>query len=139
MFQNHFDSNPPRAARAYAYEIIAQHDATLAGWDSKYTYLELRPSQADPTITTLFTNPQHPGYPSGHPCASGAAAAIMSFLFPADSQPFSQMATDSGMSTFAAGIHTQFDVSQGLALGNQRRAKSGLARANRRSELATLR
>ena len=115
MFQNHLDSNPPRAARAYAYETIAQHDATLACWDSKYTYLELRPSQADPTITTLFGNPQHPGYPSGHAC--GASAAIMSFLFPADSQPFSQMATDAGMSTFDAGIHTQFDVSQGLALG----------------------
>ena len=117
MFQNHLDLNPPRAARAYAYETIAQHDATLACWDSKYTYLELRPSQADPTITTLFANPQHPGYPSGHACASGAAAAIMSFLFPADSQPFSQMATDAGMSTFDAGIHTQFDVSQGLSLG----------------------
>lgn len=117
MFQNHLDSNPPRAARAYAYETIAQHDATLACWDSKYTYLELRPSQADPTITTLFANPQHPGYPSGHACASGASAAIMSFLFPADSQPFSQMASDAGTSTFDAGIHTQVDVSQGLLLG----------------------
>jgi membrane-associated phospholipid phosphatase len=117
IFQNHLDANPPRAARAYAYETIAQHDATLACWDSKYTYLELRPSQADPAITTLFGNPQHPGYPSGHACASGASAAIMSFLFPADAQPFSQMASDAGTSTFDAGIHTQFDVSQGLALG----------------------
>ena len=117
MFQNHLDSNPPRAARAYAYETIAQHDATLACWDSKYTYLELRPSQADPAITTLFANPQHPGYPSGHACASGASAAIMSFLFPADLQPFSQMASDAGISTFDAGIHTQFDVSHGLSLG----------------------
>jgi membrane-associated phospholipid phosphatase len=119
MFENHLDSNPPRAARAYAYETIAQHDATLACWDSKYIYLELRPSQADPTITTLFANPQHPGYPSGHACASGASATIMSFLFPADSQPLSQMATDAGISTFDAGIHTQFDVSQGLALGTR--------------------
>ena len=118
IFQNHLDSNPPRAARAYAYETIAQHDATLACWDSKYVYLELRPSQADPTITTVFGNPQHPGYPSGHACASGASAAIMSFLFPGESQAFSQMANDAGTSTFDAGIHTQFDVSQGLDLGN---------------------
>jgi len=117
IFQNHLDSNPPRAARAYAYETIAQHDATLACWDSKYTYLELRPSQADATITTLFGNPQHPGYPSGHACASGASAAILSFFFPADSQVFSQMAQDAGTSTFDAGIHTQLDVSQGLSLG----------------------
>ena len=117
IFQNHLDLNPPRAARAYAYETIAQHDATLACWDTKYTYLELRPSQADPTITTLFANPQHPGYPSGHACASSASAAILSFLFPADSQLFTQMANDAGTSTFDAGIHTPLDVSQGLSLG----------------------
>lgn len=51
IFQNHLDLNAPRAARAYAYETIAQHDATLACWDTKYTYLELRPSQADSTIS----------------------------------------------------------------------------------------
>ena len=39
-----------------------QHDATLACWDSKYTFLELRPSQADSTITPLFANPQHPAF-----------------------------------------------------------------------------
>jgi membrane-associated phospholipid phosphatase len=119
MFQNHLDLNPPRAARAYAYETIAQHDATLACWDSKYTYLELRPSQADPTIATLFANPQHPGYPSGHACASGASAAVMSYLYPADAQALQTMAADAGNSTFDALIHTQLDVSTGLTLGGQ--------------------
>ena len=119
IFQNHLDLNAPRAARAYAYGTIAQHDATLACWDTKYTYLELRPSQADPTITTLFANPQHPGYPSGHACASGASAAIMSALFPNDAEFFASMANDAGTSTFDAGIHTQLDVSAGLMLGTQ--------------------
>ena len=119
IFQNHLDVNAPRAARAYAYETIAQHDATLACWDTKYTYLELRPSQADPTITPVFAIPQHPGYPSGHACASGASAAIMSVLFPNDAQLFSSMASDAGTSTFDALIHTQLDVSQGLILGGQ--------------------
>ena len=119
IFQNHLDLNAPRAARAYAYETIAQHDATLACWDTKYTYLELRPSQADPTIQPVFAIPQHPGYPSGHACASDASAAIMSILFPNDAQLFTSMANDAGTSTFDALIHTQFDVSQGLALGTQ--------------------
>jgi membrane-associated phospholipid phosphatase len=119
IFQNHLDQNPPRAARAYANETIAQHDATLACWDAKYTYLELRPSQADPTITPLFAIPQHPGFPSGHACASGASAAIMSLLFPNDAALFTSMANDAGTSTFDALIHTQLDVSQGLALGTQ--------------------
>jgi membrane-associated phospholipid phosphatase len=119
VFQNHLDLNAPRAARAYAYQTIAQHDATLACWDSKYTYLELRPSQADSTITPVFAIPQHPGYPSGHACASGASAAVMSVLFPNDATLFTSMANDAGNSTFDALIHTQFDVSQGLMLGTQ--------------------
>jgi membrane-associated phospholipid phosphatase len=117
IFQNHLELNPPRAARAYAYQAIAQHDAILACWDSKYTYLEPRPSQADATITPVFANPQHPGYPSGHACASGASAAVMTYLFPVDSHLLLQMASDAGISTFDAGVHTQLDVSDGLSLG----------------------
>jgi membrane-associated phospholipid phosphatase len=119
IFQNHLDLNAPRPARAYAYQAIAQHDATLACWDSKYTYLELRPSQADPTITPVFANPQHPGFPSGHACASGASAVVMSALFPDDAHSFATTANAAGTSTFDAGIHTQLDVSQGLLLGAQ--------------------
>ncbi len=119
VFQNHLDLNPPRAARAYAYQTIAQHDATLACWDTKYTYLELRPSQADPTIQPVFAIPQHPGYPSGHACSGGASAAIMSALFPNDAALFTSMGNDAGNSTFDALIHTQLDVSQGLTLGTQ--------------------
>jgi membrane-associated phospholipid phosphatase len=119
IFESHLDVNAPRAARAYALETIAQHDATLACWDSKYAFLELRPSLADTSITTLFANPQHPGYPSGHACASGASAAVMSYLFPADAQTFAAMSTDAGTSTFDAGIHTQLDVTTGSTLGVQ--------------------
>src|SRR5579863_1405053 len=105
--------------RVYALETIAQHDATIACWDAKYTYLELRPSQADPTITPVFAIPQHPGYPSGHACASGASAAVMSQLFPDDTNLFATTANAAGTSTFDAEIHTQLDVSQGLMLGGQ--------------------
>jgi membrane-associated phospholipid phosphatase len=119
IFENHLDGNAPRAARAYALETIAQHDATIACWDTKYAYLELRPSMADSTIVTLFANPQHPGFPSGHACASGSSAAVMQYLFPSDAQAFAAMAADAGISTFDAAIHNTFDVSQGLALGGK--------------------
>jgi membrane-associated phospholipid phosphatase len=119
IFQNHLDTNAPRSARAYALETIAQHDATLACWDTKYTYLELRPPQADPTIIPAFAIPQHPGYPSGHACASGASAAVMSYLFPNDVQALNNMANDAGNSTIDALIHTQLDVSTGLMLGGR--------------------
>jgi membrane-associated phospholipid phosphatase len=119
IFQNHLDGNAPRAARVYTLEAVAQHDATIACWDTKFTYLELRPSLADPTIVPAFALPQHPGFPSGHACASGAASAVLSYLFPSDAQSFTAMAQDAGNSTFYALIHTMFDVAQGLALGGQ--------------------
>jgi membrane-associated phospholipid phosphatase len=74
---------------------------------------------ADPTITPVFALPQHPGFPSGHACASGATAAVMSYLFPADAASFAAMSLDAGNSTFYAAIHTMFDVAQGFALGQQ--------------------
>jgi membrane-associated phospholipid phosphatase len=119
IFQNHLDNNPPRAARVYALEAIAQHDATIACWDTKFAFLEMRPPMADPTITPVFGLPQHPGFPSGHACASGATAAVMSYLFPSDAQSFAAMSLDAGTSTFDAAIHTMFDVTQGFTLGQQ--------------------
>jgi hypothetical protein len=43
----------------------------------------------------------------------------MSYLFSSDAQTFTAMANDAGTSTFDAEIHTQLDVSTGLALGTQ--------------------
>lgn len=123
IFEWHLDTNPPRAARVYALATIAQYDATLACWDAKYVYLEPRPSMADPTITTLFANPPQPGYPSGHACASGGPAAVLDYLFPNDADALDAQAIDAGMSTFYAGIHTMFDVQQGLILGRAVGAK----------------
>jgi membrane-associated phospholipid phosphatase len=119
IFQHHLDGNAPRAARVYALEAVAQHDATIACWDTKYTYLELRPPMADPTIIPLFALPQHPSFPSGHACASGAASAILSYLFPSDTAALAAMAQDAGNSTFYALIHSMFDVAQGLLQGRQ--------------------
>jgi hypothetical protein len=120
------DVDPPRAARVYALETIAQHDATIACWDTKYTYLLPRPPQVDSTITPLFALPAHPSFPSGHACASGGSATVLGFLFPSEvtnlnplDHDFEHMAqaTDAGMSTFYAAIHYQDDVNKGLALG----------------------
>ena len=127
LFQNHLDSNAPRAARVYALEAVAQHDATIACWDTKFAYLEMRPPMADSTIVPVFSLPQHPGFPSGHACASGASSAVLSYLFPNDAASFAAMSLDAGNSTFYAAIHTMFDVAQGFVLGGQ----TGLQVVNR--------
>jgi hypothetical protein len=67
-------------ARLFAQLYVAQADATIAGWDSKYHYGFWRPitairagdtdgnpnTDADPTWTPLGTTPNHPEYLSAH-------------------------------------------------------------------------
>jgi hypothetical protein len=117
VFENHLDGNAPRAARAYALQFTAIHDATIGCWDTKFTYLLPRPPQVDPTIVPVFPFPQHPSYPGGHSCASGAAATVESYLFPNDATAINAMATDAGLSTFYAAIHAMEDLQGGATLG----------------------
>jgi len=117
LFEYRLDTDAPRAARAYALLMTAQHDAILACWDTKYTYWAPRPVQVDPAIVTLFPTPNHPSFPSGHACAGGGMAAAMGYLFPDEQQSFVNMASDAGLSTFYAGVHFPLDVDAGLNLG----------------------
>jgi hypothetical protein len=73
-------------ARLFAQIYVAQADATIAGWDSKYHYGFWRPitairagdtdgnpnTDADPTWTPLATTPNHPEYLSAHAFVDGA-------------------------------------------------------------------
>ena len=73
-------------ARLFAQAYVAQADATIAGWDSKYHYGFWRPitairagdtdgnpnTEADPTWTPLSTTPNHPEYLSAHAFVDGA-------------------------------------------------------------------
>jgi len=117
IFERRIDRNPPLAASIYALALVAQHDATIACWDTKYAYLEPRPIQVDSSIQTAFATPPHPSFPSGHACASGAAAGALAAVFPDAAAQFSSRAEEAGLSTFYAGIHYENDVDQGLTLG----------------------
>ena len=69
-------------------------DAAIGCWEAKYNYTFWRPVTAIPladtdgnpdTVAGPFTSylitPNHPEYPSGHSCLSGAAAAVLSNSF----------------------------------------------------------
>jgi hypothetical protein len=53
------------------------YDATVAAWNAKYTYNRPRPSELDPSLTTMVPNPRSPSYPSEH--VAVAAAAVSSW------------------------------------------------------------
>jgi PAP2 superfamily protein len=65
----------------------------------------------------LFQTPVHPSYPAAHVCQSGAQAAMLAYLFPADAAYLTAQADEAGASRRWAGIHFRSDVDAGLSLG----------------------
>lgn len=117
IFEQKWDSNPPRAERVYALMSVAKADAGIACFDSKYAYWAIRPSQLDPEVKPLFPPPPHPSYPSAHGCNSGATAAVLAYLFPDDGKAIEAQADNAAMSRMWAGIHYRSDDDAGLDLG----------------------
>src|SRR5215472_1943548 len=50
-------------SRQMALMEVAIYDATIAAWDSKYTYRRPRPSTTDPALATAVAMPRSPSYP----------------------------------------------------------------------------
>jgi hypothetical protein len=110
-------------ARIFALLNLAMVDATIACWDSKYTYRFWRPvtaipmadtdgndaTEADPTWTPLRATPLHPEYPSAHSCLSTAAAKVLTSLFG------KHTAFSMSTSTCPAGVVRSYDNFQDLA------------------------
>ena len=119
LFESKLDSNPPRAARAYALTAVAQYDALVACWDGKYAYWAIRPFQLDPAVTTLFPTPNHPSYPAAHACGSGAIGRVVGRLFPDFAGFIEAKANEAAESRLWGGIHYRSDLESGLALGRQ--------------------
>jgi phosphoheptose isomerase len=98
--EHHF--NFSKKARLLALLNISIADAAIGCWDAKYDYIFWRPvtaipladtdgnpnTIADPGWQPLFATPNHPEYPSGHSCASGAAGRVLERYF-GDHTPFS--------------------------------------------------
>ena len=120
-----------QAARVYALLNLAQQDAGIACWDAKYTYWVIRPSQADPQISTPVGLPNFPSYVSGHSTFSGASAQVLGALFPDQKSAVDALAQEASVSRIYGGIHYRFDANNGIAVG---RNVAGLAVARSQSD-----
>jgi membrane-associated phospholipid phosphatase len=109
--------NERRAAHVYALMHMAAMDAYIACWEAKFEYFVIRPTQADPSITTIVGVPNHPSYPSGHSCTSGAASEVLAILFPDARDQVRDLADAIGIARLWGGVHYRFDVEVGLTLG----------------------
>lgn len=111
--------NERKTARVYAVLHMAMMDASIGCWDAKYAYWYVRPFQADPTISTPVGRPNFPSYPSAHSCLSGAAAGVLTGLFPSAATTLSAKVVEAGEARIYAGLHFRFDVTAGQELGRK--------------------
>jgi hypothetical protein len=102
-----------RTARAFALLNMAEMDAAIGCWDTKFTYFNPRPSQLDPSIKTLIGLPNFPSYTSGHSTFSAAADVVLSYLFPSAAASFDEMRDEAALSRLYGGIHFRSDIEVG--------------------------
>ncbi len=115
----------PRSERTLALAAVAMSDAGVAAWDAKFTYWDPRPQNGirdlgiDKAWNPYIDTPFFPSYISGHATYSGAAAEVLSYLFPKDAADFRAKAQEASNSRLWGGIHWRSDNETGLAVGTK--------------------
>ncbi|MFA6085195.1 phosphatase PAP2 family protein [Mucilaginibacter sp.] len=112
-------SNPPYAARAYAYVSAAQYDALVAAWKFKKQFNRAAPYKNDPAIQALIPKSDLPSYPSEDAVVAGVTAKMMELLFPGDLDYIQQKVAEEKLYRLMAGANTRSDLEAGESLGKQ--------------------
>jgi hypothetical protein len=112
-------SNPPYAARAYAYVSAAQYDALVACWHYKTLYNRPAPHKVDSTVKALAGVSTLPSYPSEGAVLAGVTAEMMKLLFPDEVASIQQKLQEQEQSLIASGAAARSDVTAGETLGRQ--------------------
>jgi membrane-associated phospholipid phosphatase len=61
--------------------------------------------------------PNHPSYPSGHSCLTGAFMAVLADAFPSERARLDGIVEAAGLSRIYGGIHYRFDIEAGQEIG----------------------
>ena len=116
-------SNPPYAARAYAYLSAAQYDACIAAYHYKALYNRNAPFNVDANIKTLLPKSTLPSYPSEDAVVMGVSVELMKLLFPGEQDYINQKAEEHKRARLIAGANVRSDLEAGEALGKAIAAK----------------
>ncbi len=109
----------PFAARVIAHTAVAQADAFIACWETKFFYWTGRPTALIKGFASTIGTPNFPSYTSGHSTQSGAAAVVLGHFFPHDAGRLHGMAEEAAISRMYGGIHYRFDNEVGLRIGRE--------------------
>ncbi len=106
-------------SRQLAYVNVAIYDATIAAWDSKFTYNRPRPSDLDSSLQTVIPNPNSPSYPSEYAATASAAAAVIASFYPDEADALSTLADQATQSRLQAGVEFPSDSAAGADIGRK--------------------
>lgn len=106
-----------RMARTLALVNTTLMDAGVCCWETKFYYYTPRPQQFG--VKTSVGLPNFPSYTSGHSTFSGAAAAVLGYVFPERAAEFDAQAREASESRVYGLIHFRSDCEVGLTCGKQ--------------------
>jgi hypothetical protein len=112
-------SNPPYAARAYAYVSAAQYDALVQAWKFKKQFNRAAPYTNDAAVQALIPKSALPSYPSEDAVVAGVTAKMMELLFPGDLDYIQKRVAEERLYRIMAGANTRSDMEAGESLGKQ--------------------
>jgi hypothetical protein len=116
-------SNPPYAARAYAYVSAAQYDGLVAAWHYKKVYNRAAPYTIDNGLQVLVPKSTMPAYPSEDAVIAGVTAEMLKALFPTEIPYINEKAEEHKLYRIMCGANVRSDVDAGVALGKKIAAK----------------
>jgi membrane-associated phospholipid phosphatase len=97
----------------------AIYDATVAAWNTKYSYQRQRPFVADSRVKLYTVKPTSPSYPCEYSVAAGVGATIIAHFFPSLADSVNHMAQRAMASRIAAGTAYPSDTRAGYELGRR--------------------
>jgi hypothetical protein len=112
-------SNPPYAARAYAYVSAAQYDAMIATWHYKKLYNRAAPFTVDATLPVLIPKSNLPSYPSEDAVLAGVTVELLKLLFPTEIAYIQEKAEEQKLYRIISGANVRSDVDAGIILGRK--------------------
>ena len=112
-------SNPPYAARAYAYVSAAQYDALVSTWYYKKLYNRPAPYTVDTGIKVLVPKSSMPSYPSEDAVLAGVTVQMLKLLFPTEVNFIVQKAEEQKLYRIICGANVRSDIDAGYQLGTK--------------------
>jgi PAP2 superfamily len=112
-------SNPPYAARAYAYVSGAQYDALVAAYHFKNLYNRAAPYTTTAAVQALIPKSALPSYPSEDAVVAGATVEMLKLLFPTEVAYIEQQEANEMEYRISSGANVRGELTAGQLLGTQ--------------------